>query len=414
MSARTHVRVPKYRLHKPTGLAVVRLSGRDLYLGPYGTPESETRYESVVAEWLKHDRRLPPKPERVAERENLLVNELILAYVEFANGYYVKGGKPTGELHNVRDALRVVATHFGSMRAKDFGPVELRKVRDAMVAAGLCRKVVNSRINRIRRMFKWGVEHGRVDPVVLHGLQAVSPLREGRSSARETAPVAPVPEELIEPVLQHVPRQVAAMIRLQYLTGMRPGEVMSIRTCDVDRTGRIWIYRPSSHKTEHFGRARLIHIGPQAQAVLEPFLKEHVPEEFVFSPQEAVRELRIQRRLRRKTRPTPSELARRRMFRPKEMLGNLYTRRSYAVAIARGCRKAFPIPKGLKESEKRDWVRSHHWSPNRLRHNAATFLRKQFGIEAARVVLGHTSAGTTEIYAELDARKAAEVMEKVG
>jgi len=62
MSARTHVRVPKYRLHKPTGLGVVRLSGRDLYLGPYGTPESETRYESVVAEWLKHDRRLPPKP----------------------------------------------------------------------------------------------------------------------------------------------------------------------------------------------------------------------------------------------------------------------------------------------------------------------------------------------------------------
>jgi len=101
MSVRTHVRVPKYRLHKPTGLGVVRLSGHDLYLGPYGTPESETRYESVVAEWLKHDRRLPPKPERVAERENLLVNELILAYVEFANGYYVKGGEPTGELHNV-------------------------------------------------------------------------------------------------------------------------------------------------------------------------------------------------------------------------------------------------------------------------------------------------------------------------
>jgi hypothetical protein len=85
------------------------------------------RYESVVAEWLKHDRRLPPKPERAAEREILVVNELILAYIEFANGYYVKGGVPTGELHNVRDALRVVATHFGSMRAKDIGPVELAR-----------------------------------------------------------------------------------------------------------------------------------------------------------------------------------------------------------------------------------------------------------------------------------------------
>jgi hypothetical protein len=96
-------------------------------------------------------------------------------------------------------------------------------------------------------------------------------------------------------------------------------------------------YRPSSHKTEHVGRARLIHIGPQAQMILEPFLKEHAADDFVFSPQEAVRELRLQRRLRQKTRPTPSELARRRMFRPKEILGDLYTRRSYAVAIARGC-----------------------------------------------------------------------------
>lgn len=414
MSVRTQVRVPKYRLHKPTGLAVVRLSGRDLYLGPYGAPESEARYESVVAEWLKHDRRLPPKPERVAERENLVVNELILAYVEFAKGYYVKGGKPTGEMPNIRDALRVVATHFGSKRVKDFGPSELRKVRDAMVKSGLCRNVVNSRVNRVRRMFKWGVEHGRVEPVVLQGLQAVSPLREGRSPARETAPVAPVSNELIEPVLRQVSRQVAAMIRLQCLTGMRPGEVMSIRTGDVERGGRIWIYRPSSHKTEHFGRARMIHLGPQAQAVLEPFLKDHAPDDYVFSPQQVVRELRLQRHARRKSRPTPRQLARRRMARPTELLGIRYTRRSYAVAIARACRRAFPVPDGLKRPEVQQWILEHHWSPNRLRHNAATFLRKQFGIEAARVVLGHASAGTTEIYAELDERKAAEVMEKVG
>ena len=74
MPDRTCIHVPKYRLHKPTGLAVVRLSGRDLYLGPYGSPESEARYESVVAEWLKNDRKLPPRSARVVERENLVVN----------------------------------------------------------------------------------------------------------------------------------------------------------------------------------------------------------------------------------------------------------------------------------------------------------------------------------------------------
>ena len=35
MPDRKLIRIPKCRLHKPTRLAVVRLSGRDIYLGPY-------------------------------------------------------------------------------------------------------------------------------------------------------------------------------------------------------------------------------------------------------------------------------------------------------------------------------------------------------------------------------------------
>ena len=47
-------------------------------------------------------------------------------------------------------------------------------------------------------------------------------------------------------------------------------------------------------------------------------------------------------------------------------------------------------------------------------YSAATFLRKEFGIEAARVVLGHSSAAVTEVYAELDRGKAADIMSQVG
>lgn len=414
MPDRTRVHVPKYRLHKPTNLAVVRLSGRDVYLGPYGSPESEARYETVVAEWLKNDRKPPPRPAPVAARVELVVDELILAYLEFAKGYYVKNGTPTGEVANIGDSMRFVTQLFGSSRVRDFGPNELRKVRDAMVASNLCRNVVNARINRVRRMFKWGVELGRVDPTVLHGLRAVSPLRQGRSEARETAPVGPVPEHLIDPILLHVPRQVAAMIQLQRFSGMRPGEVMSIRSRNIDTAGRLWTYRPSSHKTEHFGRGRVIYLGPQAQVVLAPFMKPAEPDAYVFSPREAVTEIRRTRRAARKTRPTPSELAKRRGQVATQRLADRYNRRTYAVAIARGCQRAFPTPEGLSEVDKRRWTLKHRWSPNRLRHNAATFLRKQFGIEAARVVLGHTSSATTEIYAEIDERRAAEVMEQVG
>ena len=44
-----------------------------------------------------------------------------------------------------------------------------------------------------------------------------------------------------------------AMIQLQRLTGMRPGEVVIMRTADIDTTGSVWHYLPASHKTEHHG-----------------------------------------------------------------------------------------------------------------------------------------------------------------
>ena len=46
------------------------------------------------------------------------------------------------------------------------------------------------------------------------------------------------------------------------------------------------------------------------------------------------------------------------------------------------------------------------WSPHRLRHNAATFLRKEFGLEAAQIMLGHKNADATQIYAEINREKA--------
>ena len=54
------------------------------------------------------------------------------------------------------------------------------------------------------------------------------------------------------------------------------------------------------------------------------------------------------------------------------------------------------------------------WAPNQLRHNAATRIRAAYGIEAARIILGHSSAVTSEIYAEIDREKAREIMSQLG
>jgi integrase len=413
MPANTKPRIPVYRHHKPSGLASVRIEGRDIYLGPYGTPESRAKYNRVITEWLANHHREPDSTNGNAKATHVIVDELIAAYLDFAKTYYVKNGEITGEYRNIGDALRQLTTLYGRTRVDDFGPSALKAVRRAMIDADLCRRTINNRVNRIRRVFKWGVENEQVPAEILHALQAVAPLKLGRCNVREADPVKPVPERLIEPVLELVSPQVAAMIRLQLLTGMRPGEVMQMRTCDIDMSGPIWIYRPLRHKTEHHGRQRVIYLGPKAQEVLRPFVsQDHTA--WTFSPREAMAHVHRERRATRLTPMTPSQAARKRRQFPRWAPGDRYDRRSYACAIRRACDAAFPPREQRKDSERVAWQREHRWSPNQLRHNAATELRKQFGIEAARVVLGHSSADVTEIYAELDLAKAAEIMSRVG
>jgi site-specific recombinase XerD len=51
---------------------------------------------------------------------------------------------------------------------------------------------------------------------------------------------------------------------------------------------------------------------------------------------------------------------------------------------------------------------------NRLRHLAATEVRKKHGLEAAQILCGHKHASTTEIYAEVDHEKGIQVVREIG
>ena len=415
-------RVPKYRLHKTTGLAKVRLSGRDVYLGQYGTPESRTKYRKVVAEWLASARQEPTGPRLADTKGPPTINELVLAYLEFAKRYYVREGQPTGEVQNLKYSVTPLVELYGSTAVDHFGPVALKAVREVMIERDWCRSLVNGRVNRIRRVFKWGVENELVPASVLHGLQAVPGLKRGRCSVRETAPVKPVPDDTVALTCEAAPRVVAAMVQLQRLTGMRPGEVVIMRTRDIDTSGRIWRYVPGHHKTEHHGRSRVVYLGPAAQRLLKPLLKTDL-DAFIFTPAAALAELALTKRMRRRTRVQPSQIKRQRRAKGRR-LRQRYTTTTYARAISYACDRAFPHPElsSLRRSRSTSeqlreldaWRKAHRWSPNRLRHSAATQLRKEFGIESARVVLGHTSARVTEIYAEQDLARAAEIMSRVG
>jgi integrase len=386
-------RSPSYRLHKPSGQAVVTINGKDHYLGPHGSDESVVEYKRLIAEWTAVQAAPSPSQASPAAADgDLRVSELLVAYLKFAGSYYVKHGQPTGELDNIKYAVDPLRDLYARQRVADFGPRCLKAVRDRMIESGLCRSVINGRVNRIRRAFKWGVENELVPPSVLPALQAVAPLKAGRSKARETAAVEPVPVEHIEAVLPLVTHPVRAMIELQLVTGMRPGEVVLMRPCDIERSEKIWAYRPASHKTEHHGLQRIIYLGPRAQRIVQPFL-DRAPTAYLFSPKDAV--LAAREKLK------PRKGKRRRTMRVRgyrRCPSDRYARTAYQNAICKACVKA-KIPS---------------WGPNRLRHNAATVLRSEFGIEAARVILGHTSSSVTEIYAALDQSKAAEIMGQVG
>jgi len=419
---------PKYQNHRASGQAVLTLSGRDFYLGPYGSKASRLEYDRLIGEWLANGRRLPQ-----SATPDLTVAELLVAYLRFAKVYYdVPACGYAAEWDTTKQAMRYPARLYNTTPAAEFGPLALKTCREAMVKDDLCRTHINQQIGRIKRMFKWAVEQELVEANVWHALQAVSGLRAGKTEARESEPVKPVAEEHVNATLPHASPTVRAMVDLQLITGMRPGEVCAVRTRSIDTSGELWVYRPEHHKTEHHGHERVIYFGPKAQAILRPLLKPDL-QAYIFSPTEAEAWFRAQKHARRKTLLSCGNVPGSNSKRlPKRRPGDHFNVAAYRRAIARACDRAFPPPAALakrqeetaaewktrltpeQKQELRRWRDRHRWHPHQLRHTAATRLRREYGLEAAQVILGHKTLTVTQVYAEKNVEAARKIMSAVG
>ncbi len=207
---------PSYRHHKARNLAVVTIDGKNHYLGHWQSPESHEKYAALIAEWKRNGGTLPAKTADAPTGTTLLtVSELILAYFKFAQTHYVKHGEPTSEQGHLKQALRPVRLIYGTTPATEFGPRAFKNVRHSMIDAGRARKSINKDAHRIKRMFRWAVEVELLTPDVHQKLRAVAPLAKGKTTARETGKVPPVPAEHVAAVLPHLPPPVAAMVQLQ-------------------------------------------------------------------------------------------------------------------------------------------------------------------------------------------------------
>src|SRR4051812_8248043 len=124
--------IPTYRKHRATGQAVVTLGYRDFYLGPYGTKVSRNEYDRIVGEWLNQGRQLRRQlTGQTSAAQELCVNQLIVAYLNFAQEYYRKRGRLTSEYTAIVCALRHVKRLYGRKPVTEFGPIALQTVMHA-------------------------------------------------------------------------------------------------------------------------------------------------------------------------------------------------------------------------------------------------------------------------------------------
>jgi integrase len=387
-------KLPSYRLHKPTGQAVVTLGGKDFYLGKHGTPESRERYDELVARWLLQKDR---KPELLPQSD-IEIRHVLAQYTTFIRGPespYRKEGELTRQVERIERSLLGVRRLFARTKACEFGPKELKTVRRWMLEKGWARTYVNALTQCIKQCFTWAASESLIPGSVAMNLRIVKGIRTGTAGVRETAPVRAVAREILDRTLPQLGTVARDLVQLQYLTGMRPCEAIAIRWDTINEAGAlpdgkrlkgVWVYQvpPEANKNHHREKDRFVCLGPEAQAILSRY-RHRVGELSVFSPSEAADAFAMANGRKRRT-----DVARA----PSEV----YAFFSYAQTIRRACRRA----------------QIENWSPNRLRHLRATEIRSRFGGDAARVVLGHALPGVTGRYAEADLRKAAKVMRRIG
>ncbi len=347
------------------------------------------------------------------------VAELAVDFATHAATVYRKNGELTTHKWQIGAAMKALADRFGNTAAAALEAPQLAALRDAMVYAQdakgkprtLGLKTVNGRLHIIKQAYQWARERGLVPRETTADVLLVKPLLRGRSKANDPEPVRPVSVSVVAATARQCPRVLRAMIRVQWLTGMRPGEVCVMRPADIDRSKPLWVYRPHIHKLEHKEKDRWVVLGRKAQAVLRPFL-DRGPLVYLFSPAEATAERRAKRA---KNRKTPLSCGNRAgTGRGRQSFAPAYSDETFRRAVHRATAKADKVAHARHKCDDVTKVYVPQWNPNQIRHSWATRVRRDFGVEFASVGLGHSNLSTTEIYAERSMVKAAEVADRIG
>ncbi len=399
--ARPKAKAPARRYHI-SGQSVTTIDGKDYYLGKHDSPEAIARYAVLIGIYQSGGLKLPDDfdAEALDSRAAMLLGTLDAPAQQSEQPIQVKhvtasyraliAAKYPDEVYRMNKVLDDIDKHEGDKLASQYGPLALQQQRQRWIDQGNSRGYCNRLTNAVVRMFKNAVSQELVSSDTWQRLKSVEPLRIGRTTAPETEPVKPVCIEVVRKTAVELSPVLKAMLRVQVATGMRPSEVCKMRPIDIDRSGKVWMFRPAKHKTANKGKRKAVPIVGDAREAITDYLQRD-PQAYCFSPAESVAWWQAQKRAARKSKVQPSQVSRAKES-PRKTPGVQFDSGSYRQSIQRAAKRA----------------KVESWHPYQLRHLAGTVVRDALGIEAAQALLGHSHAAMTEHYAKQSEAKAIE------
>jgi len=410
--------VPDLKYHKPTRQFCVYLDGKRVTLGGDRTV-AERRHKQLCREILDGRADVPSgnTPLRKAG-DPLAVAEGLLRYMrDHALSYYRDQPATVARLWEMVDAVRL---RHAELPADRFRGRELKAVRQYLLderrskrdGRPLSRTYVNYLVRAAQRCWVWLLSEGDVSAECVESLRAVEAIHKGKGG-REPARVLP-PGPGWSMALVELPPTLYAMCRVQALSGMRPQDVCRMRRGEVSTrpdesvelagTGRklsaiavggalVWVYCPSDHKTAHKGKPRAVPLGPRCQQLLRPLLAGLGPDDYVFSPARALAEVGRGNRFKRVGYSTR------------------YAVKQYEQFVKRAIDR---VNRRLAAAGVDAESHAPVWSPNQLRHLAATEVGDRFDRHTAAALLGHAGDNTIDVYLEQSLGKAARAAAECG
>lgn len=386
-SSFTPQKLPRLCVHKVKG-AYVRIAGKFHYLGTPGTPATDEKYRALCARLLTMGTPPPPAKDKP---QSVTVRDVVDCFKEYS--------KRRGVFSSYANRACIELLElYGSLAVDDLGPLKVKVLLVALAARTegdpprpvFCRTTINKVSAAIKVILKHGVSEEMVQPSTLAAVDAVASFRAGELNVRESQNREPVPDDILRKTCKKAVPLISDICRLLRWTGARPAELLGLTPSMVDRSGPVWVARIEKHKTSAKGKIRFLCFGPQAQKVLAKYFFR-APDALCFTNSELAKQRNAGKTGRRDNqKPNPRKTDRKR--------GELITPQVLQHAVADACAAA----------------KVTRWVPYQLRHSCATQARSVAGLDGAQVLLGHSGAAVTEIYAQADIKKAAEIALRIG